>query len=538
MDAAARKRGAYFTPKPLAKLLVKWAVRTPMETILDPACGEGIFLAESVSRLLEIGANPKEVGIQITGIDIEPKSLARANGALLSRHPALRWNNLIEEDFFSFVQRSRGSLSFDILLGNPPYIRNQKRTRLEKATALKMAKNEGVSLSAESSLWAPFLATSLSLLRPGGRLAMIVPREAIFVQYAKPLFQYLQNRFASTKLLPLPDYHFSALEKVSLLLCEGVGPGSFSRKELSSLSLLEIEKPQPQNQSSWLWNRIPKNLQPSIHQALSSPNMISLEEIGTPVLGVVTGDKNFFLQDGKTRGKKDSIPGEYLLPVVSKPNQLEGTILLPKDIKTFTKPYLLSIPKTYEGTNSTVNRILKTDHAQETKKRYKCRTRKPWYSIQRVGLPPDGFLGYLVKRRLRCSANMANAQSTNNVHRIYLENSLHSKREVILTSWLNAITSVAAELSGRIYGGGVLKLELGVVKTLPVPAPDCLINISTQEIDQALKKNKGDMALALLDRELSVRLNLPPSTLKTVRFVSDLLRDRRLGIRSTSEVAE
>ena len=536
MDTAARKRGAYFTPKPLATLLIEWAIRSPKETILDPACGEGVFLTESVSKLIEMGAHPKEIGKQLTGIDVDPKSIARANGALLSRHPALRWNNLIEEDFFSFAQRSKGSLSFDILLGNPPYIRNQGRTSIEKSIPLQMARKEGILLSAESSLWAPFIAASLSFLRPGGRLAMIIPREAIFVQYAKPLFRYLQTRFASTKILPLHDYHFSALEKVSLLLCEGKGPGVIYQKELSGLSLKEIKEIQPQGNESWIWNRIPKKFQPSIHKALSSPKMIPLSEAASTVLGVVTGDKTYFLRNSNS--KTINIPPEYLTPIVSKPNQLEGTILTARDIKSFSKPYLLSIPKSYEGKNPILNRILQEDQAQETRKRYKCRTRKPWYAIQRIGSPPDGFLGYLVKRRLRCSANMAKAQSTNNVHRIYLQPSLQKQKKTILTSWLNAITVVAAELSGRIYGGGILKLELGVVKTLPIPDPERLHNIPTQDIDKALRNNEHRRAWELLDNEFARILNLPLATLKEVRLVGEILRDKRLGFRSTSEACE
>jgi adenine-specific DNA-methyltransferase len=42
---AQKIRGAVYTPPRVAAALVRWAVRSPTDRVLDPACGEGVFLA-------------------------------------------------------------------------------------------------------------------------------------------------------------------------------------------------------------------------------------------------------------------------------------------------------------------------------------------------------------------------------------------------------------------------------------------------------------------------------------------------------------
>ncbi|MCL7390409.1 MAG: SAM-dependent methyltransferase, partial [Thaumarchaeota archaeon] len=49
--------GEFYTPKPIAELIVKWCIRSPEERdykILDPGCGSGTFLVEAYKRLAEL----------------------------------------------------------------------------------------------------------------------------------------------------------------------------------------------------------------------------------------------------------------------------------------------------------------------------------------------------------------------------------------------------------------------------------------------------------------------------------------------------
>ncbi len=525
METTARALGAYYTPRPLASLLTRWAIRSSGDTVLDPSCGEGVFLAESVNRLLERGTRPRDLGRRIAGIEIDPRSLARAQGALLSRHPALRWNRLLEDDFFSYAEKHTGSVTFDAVVGNPPFLRNQGRSPEEKRFALRVAAAAGVELTGDASLWAPFVAAAVSFLRPGGRFAMIIPREAFFVRYARPLLDFLQRRFAVTRMIALEGFHFTAREKVAFLLCEGTGPGTLVQEEVSSVADLDLETPPVPSTRTWIHRRIPDLLRNSVDRALSSPHLVSLSNISTVLLGVVTGDRRFFVRE-----RAGSLPGRFLLPVVTRPSQLPGSVLR----KGETDAHLLAIPPEYGGGCAALDDLLEEGVTRGTPRAYKCRTRKPWYSLARVGSPPDGFLGYLVKRRLRCASNLAGAQSTNNVHRVWFPDSLRRRRSALMTSWLNAVTALSAELTGRIYGGGVLKLEPGEVQKLRVPNPDRITGLPVRKIDALLRRGDTGKAWMTIDEETSRILDLPPSVVQDVRRAAEVLRDIRLGIRSVS----
>jgi len=46
--------GEFYTPKPIAELIVRWCVRTPDDVVLDPGCGSGTFLVEAYKRFVEL----------------------------------------------------------------------------------------------------------------------------------------------------------------------------------------------------------------------------------------------------------------------------------------------------------------------------------------------------------------------------------------------------------------------------------------------------------------------------------------------------
>ncbi|MGH8659416.1 MAG: N-6 DNA methylase, partial [Gammaproteobacteria bacterium] len=56
-DRSIRKRlGAWYTPGEIVQPLVRWAIRSPGDLILDPSLGDGHFLVEAARRLRELGS--------------------------------------------------------------------------------------------------------------------------------------------------------------------------------------------------------------------------------------------------------------------------------------------------------------------------------------------------------------------------------------------------------------------------------------------------------------------------------------------------
>lgn len=202
--AALRKRnGAYYTPEAVAAMLVRSAVRSPSDLLLDPPCGDGRFLAQ----------HGNSVGVERD---------AQAAVAAGRRAPKAR---LCNDEFFAWAERARrAGERFDCAAGNPPFIRYQRFSSDVRRRALAMCMELGVRFSGLSASWAPFLVVAASLLRAGGRMAFVVPAAIGHAPYAGPLLEYLVARFRKVCIVVVRRKLFPRLsEDCWLLFADGFG---------------------------------------------------------------------------------------------------------------------------------------------------------------------------------------------------------------------------------------------------------------------------------------------------------------------------
>jgi adenine-specific DNA-methyltransferase len=543
VESAARALGAYYTPVRLATPLCRWAVRDPGDTLFDPSCGEGAFLTHGVDRLLELGTEPRRLSDQVAGVELNARALARARGALLSRHPGLRWGRLAQDDFFLFVEENLGHVQFDVVLGNPPFLRTQGRSDASKRRALRVAHACGAALTGDASAWAPFVAASAAFVKPGGRLAMLVPREALFVNYTKPLLSMLEKRFARVNLIALDEYWFDgAMVKVAMLLCEGVGPGVLRFHEAKSLDAIDSlidAAPTAVPAPSWVWSRIPDECRGTAARALESPELVPLTDVAEVSIGIVTGERDFFLvPESKVRDL--GLPREHLSRAVSRPSQLSGTTLTREDVAALDRQgepmQLLTIPTDYAGGCPSLDHYLAEGIGRGIDGNYKCRTRKPWYSVRRVLEAPHAFLGYLVKRRPRFAANEAGVNSTNNLHRLWFASPWDQVGEVVTAAATNAATMLSVELLGRVSAAGALKIEPGDASKVRLVRPERLLKVKGARgravaIDRALREGRDLDAFAMADDWAARALGWSSREFAKLRRAQMDLRDARLRSR-------
>ncbi len=119
-----RQLGEYNTPDWLARAIVREVVTAPVgQSVLDPACGSGTFLAEAVTHLIEaakeIDLNPTQVlewlRISVSGIDVHPVAVHLARAAwVLAAQPAIQ---AAVEDGFA------GNITVPVYLGDALQLR-------------------------------------------------------------------------------------------------------------------------------------------------------------------------------------------------------------------------------------------------------------------------------------------------------------------------------------------------------------------------------------------------------------------------------
>ena len=168
-NRSRKNAGAFYTPESVVATLARWAVRDQMDRMLDPACGDGRFLA----------CHRNSVGID------------RDVGALHTARLRAPHARTYATDFFAWAAATDDR--FDCAAGNPPFIRYQTFNGPTRAGALRLCTSLGASFSALTSSWAPFLVVTAALLKSGGRMAFVVPAEIGHAPYAAPLIDYLAS---------------------------------------------------------------------------------------------------------------------------------------------------------------------------------------------------------------------------------------------------------------------------------------------------------------------------------------------------------
>ncbi len=189
-----KARGAFFTPPVLANFLARWAIHgNPTARVLDPACGEGVFLLAAACRLRELGAVEEKLDDQVHGVDLHQASLAETSRLLEEEGLDA---NLVPANFFELVPPSELFSSFgpfDAVVGNPPFVRYQQHNGEARRVSALAALRQGVRLSGLASSWAALLVHAAAFLEPEGRLAMVLPAELLTVGYAEPIRQWLRR---------------------------------------------------------------------------------------------------------------------------------------------------------------------------------------------------------------------------------------------------------------------------------------------------------------------------------------------------------
>ena len=484
LPVGRKGRGAYFTPPAIADYLAWWAVGSdPDATVLDPTCGEAVFLQAAGRELRKNGADPSALREQVIGVDIHKRSLAKARQLLRAEDLDAR---LLPYDFFDLAPPSQlGCVlpEVDAVIGNPPFVRYQEHQGIRRKRSAAAALAEGVRLSGLASSWAALLVHACSFLKSEGRLAMVLPAELLTVHYAEPIRRWLRQRFHAVHLVLFERLQFAdALEQVVLVVAHGSGGcESLSLYPVTDASELHKLRPfdhynvTPLSQGKWTDLLLPTKYH-QLFRRVVDEGFVQLDDYGTPELGGVTGANSYFALRESTR--REYTLEDRQLVRISPPGtrHLRGLSFTSGDWTTMQEadePVWLLQPRDEKPTAG-LARYLALGRKIGVHEAYKCRIRDPWWRPP-VAPRPDLFFTYMSHRYPRLITNSARVSFLNSMHGVRLR----TDAPAIAASALpllatNSVTMLGAELFGRSYGGGVLKMEPREAATLPVPSPRAL----------------------------------------------------------------
>lgn len=490
-----KKNGIYYTPRTLAKFLVKPLIRTSNHTMFDPAYGNGALLIAAEKAFKE-KFKGKKVGLPIYGCDKQP-----VNGKLTH----LPDSNLSKQDFFDYPWENK----YDIIVMNPPYIRhhlidNKKREKYHAVTSSIL------DIKYTSDLWAYFLVKSIGHLKKGGSIGAILPWSFLQAEYAQKIRIWLLEKFEEINILALSsEYFIGTEERVLLVWLKNYTRKtnsikiSFSKEIKKDITYLEIDKKKWQSNPVVVSARY--DIETIIQRCINEYNFVRFGEIAIVQIGVVTGaDKFFILPEPEVRNK--CFQKHQLKPIVTSAKEFSGLVLNGK--KSLKR--LIVFSKDIADNNEYELNYIKEGEKKGFHLRAHSRLRTPWYTVK-VGELPDAFFPYRMAHIPYLILNNQ-VQCTNSIHRIYFSNLLENEKKWIQLSLLTIPGQLAIESYAKTYGRGVLKIEPGALKnSIVYLSDDPCINTIYKKISRLISCGKKMESMIMSTKFLNEKLNIKQS---------------------------
>jgi len=475
-ESPVKLRGGYYTAPDIATFLLKWVSNIHPKSILEPSCGDGVFLRE-LSRL---GTNGLK---SIKAFEIEPIEAGKAKRVAddikkvdveIEKRDFLGWS----------LSMLMNPPQFDAVVGNPPFIRYQYLDSHLQDISEQIFRVFHLPFTKHTNAWVPFVISSLALLRPGGRLAMVLPAELLHVLHAESLRGYLTKVCSRVLIFDPQEIWFEdTLQGAILLLAEkkNAPDEHFDGVAIISTRSKDFLADNPEDyftkakytngetvNGKWMRALLTSAEREVLAKAKKTAEVYRFDEIAEVAVGIVTGANKFFLVPDEIVqryslqkwahpmfGRSEHVPGVVFDEAAIERNRKLG---LPTNFIWFSDEKSSELPEP-------VINYIRLGEEQSLHKRYKCRIREPWYGVPFVYATSLG----MPKRSHdfpRLVYNKAQAYTTDTTYR-----ARHKKfnEATIVGSFINSLTALSAEIEGRHYGGGVLEIVPSEVRKLLVP---------------------------------------------------------------------
>jgi len=583
-DVERHRLGQYYTPPPIVELITEMCIKSPNDKVLDPACGSGSFLVKAYHKLKDLKKkeNPfaedsklhEEILNQLYGIDINqfPAQLSSINLAVRNLKVTSRNINLIVSDFFKVKPSMRIiPKELDVVVTNPPYTRQEEMEYKDqiREEALTYSDNTKIDIGAQAGIYAYFFTHSAKFLKNTGRMGYITSNTWLDVSFGEGLKQFFLDHF---KILTVVEHDAGVFEKANVDTCivilEKTEGKDFQKDRDSNFvkfarmkKTIEIGKlatfvksmnadyedetirihvkKQGELRSGEKWGKYLRA--PTVfYKIITHPKMTKLKDLAKIKRGFTTGANEFFYLD-KDKTRQWGVEKRYIHPIITSPRHVEACVLEGKNVDE----YVLLVHEPKEALRDT-NVLKYIEHGENVsfeigRGKYKgqrvygyhnvpmIRSRKLWYDLGVRDIAP---LLFPCKIRKRCFFvwNKADAYVDKSFYEIYPKK---GEAGLVLAGLLNStLAMLLIELHGRLYGRGLLELEVYELENLPIIDWQKLKDNERKKIQSSFLKICKAQSDKNVDLEQKARKELDSAVFDVLKLTENERRQVYEGLES------
>jgi adenine-specific DNA methylase len=527
-NATAEKlRGGFYTPEQIAAFILKWGINGSSDyDILEPSCGDGVFL----EQLKENSHKFKSV----TAIEFDEIEAEKAEKIKLDN------KNVINTDFHLYCNET--FQKFDLVVGNPPYIRYQYFQEEQQNEAIKVFTRAKLKYSKLTNAWVSFVVGSSLLLKEKGKIGFVIPSELLQVSYAQQLREFLAQYYNKINIISFEKLVFPDIQQeVVLLLCEKNGSDShliehLELKDASDLSRLDVNRLKSPTKridfksNKWTYYFLDQEEIDFLEQVALKRKVPTIRNYASVEVGITTGANDYFTVPLPIVEAYD-LEG-FAKPMVGRSVQVNSVIFTKKDWKqnrqTKAKAHLLVFPakEKINGHKGAISYI-RMGESMGVNKGYKTGIRDDWFVIPSIKLSDALFIR---RNNLypRLILNEASAYTTDTMHRVFMKKD--TDKNAFIASYYNSLSLAFSEIVGRSYGGGVLELMPSEAERILLPYQKGNADLLAT-IDKMMREKKSiDEILKITNKKiLKDRYGFTDKEIKLADSIWKKLSARRLN---------